>query len=84
MATERANDLKAFLDFARAKLTSGEVDVTLDEVLARWEYENETDAEREDTLRAIREGLDDMHAGRTRPAEEVFAEIRQKFRPGNR
>ena len=30
-------------------------------------------------LRAIKEGIEDMEAGRCRPAREVLAEIRQKF-----
>ena len=30
-------------------------------------------------LDGIRQGLDDMHAGRGRPAEEVFEEIRREF-----
>ena len=28
---------------------------------------------------AVREGLEDMAAGRTRPAREVFAEMRRKY-----
>lgn len=35
--------------------------------------------DREDTLAAIREGLADIEAGRTRPVEEVIDEMRQKF-----
>ena len=30
-------------------------------------------------LEGVRQGLDDMHAGRGRPAEEVFADIRREF-----
>ena len=35
--------------------------------------------ERLDTLRGIQEGLADVEAGRTRPAEEFFAELRAKL-----
>lgn len=35
--------------------------------------------ERLETIAAIREGLEDMKNGRTRPAEEVFEELRQKY-----
>jgi hypothetical protein len=80
MATERANDLRAFLEFANAKLSNGGADLTLDETLSRWEYENETQAEQEETLQAIREGLDDMHAGRTRPFEDFDREFRERHR----
>ena len=34
--------------------------------------------DRLETIAAIREGLEDMKNGRTRPAEEVFEEIRRK------
>jgi prevent-host-death family protein len=36
-------------------------------------------AERLETLEGIRSGLEDMKAGRGRPAEEVFEEIRREF-----
>ena len=35
-------------------------------------------AARADVFEAIRQGLDDVASGRTRPAREVFDEIRQK------
>ena len=37
------------------------------------------EAEEAHTLEAIRQGLEDMRAGRGRPAEEVFADIRREF-----
>jgi hypothetical protein len=33
----------------------------------------------QDAAEAIREGLDDIDHGRTRPAEEVFDDIRRKY-----
>ncbi len=33
----------------------------------------------QDASEAIREGLDDIDHGRTRPADEVFDEIRRKY-----
>ena len=78
MATERVNDLRAFKGFIDQQLSNGGADLTLDEALSRWEYENSTEDEREDTLRAIREGLADAEAGRTRPAREALAELRSK------
>jgi hypothetical protein len=79
MTTDRANDLQAFRAFVDEQLARGGAGLTLDEALALWEYENAPEEEREDTLRAIREGLEDLYAGRTRPAEEVLAEIRKKY-----
>jgi hypothetical protein len=78
MATERANSLKAFRDFADEKLSNGGAEMTLDEALSLWEYENSPEDEREETVKSIRRGLDDMYAGRTRPAEESLRELCRK------
>ena len=81
MATERINDLSAFKGFIEEKLANGGTNLTLDEALINWELENQTDEEREETLQAIRLGLDDMYAGRTVDAFEFVARMRQKFQP---
>ena len=81
----RTNDLRACKGFIKDKLSNGGADLTLDEALVHWEVENQTDEEREDTLRAIGEGLSDIEAGRTRPLEEFDHEFRSMqglaFRP---
>jgi hypothetical protein len=79
MAVERLNDLRAFRDFADQQLVAGGTDLKLDEALDRWEYENSSEAEREETIRAIERGLDDIHAGRTLEAFEFVERMRQKF-----
>jgi hypothetical protein len=78
MATERANDLRAFKGFIEGKLSNGGSDLTLDEALVHWHIENQTDEERQATLRAIGDGLADVEAGRTRPFEEFDREFRSK------
>jgi predicted transcriptional regulator len=78
MATDRANDPKAFRDFLDAKLSNGDSGLTLDEALAHWEIENQSDEEREETLEAIRRGFADIEAGRVRPAREALEELRKK------
>ncbi len=78
MATERANDPRAFRDFLDAKLSNGGEGRSLEELLDLWEYENSPDEEKEQTIRAIQSGLDDMYAGRTRPFEEFDREFRQR------
>ena len=78
MAIERVNDARAFREFLDATLTNGAADLPLDEALSLWEYENAPEEEREETLRAIRRGLDDMYAGRTRDAEESLREMCRK------
>ncbi len=78
MATERANDLRAFTGFIEENLSNGGADLTPEEALVHWEIENQTEQEREDTLQAIRRGFADIEAGRVRPAREALAEIRRK------
>jgi hypothetical protein len=41
MATDRANDLVAFKKFIDEQLATGNVDLELDEALARWKHEHE-------------------------------------------
>lgn len=78
MATDRINDARAFRDFLDAKLLNSGQSVPLDDALGLWEYENQTEEERQGTLQAIQAGLDDMHAGRTRPAEDALRELCRK------
>lgn len=80
MATGRHNDLSAFESFIDQKLSDGELKLTLDDALGLWDYENQDEEEREDTLRAIRQGLADLDAGRVRPAEEVPDELRRELK----
>jgi hypothetical protein len=78
MAIEKANDLLAFKSFIEEQLT-GETVPTVDEVLARWDDENESDVERAATVQAVREALADMEAGGTGiPAREAVAKLRRK------
>jgi hypothetical protein len=79
MATERANDLRAFRDFADSRLSNGNSEMTLDEALGLWDIENATEDERAATVEAVREALSEMRAGDTGvPAREYLAEIRRK------
>jgi hypothetical protein len=78
MATERANDLQAFRSFIDEQLANGEVVLTVDEMLARWEYQNESEEEREESLEAIHRGFADVAAGRVMPARDAVAELRRK------
>jgi hypothetical protein len=77
MATERANDLHAFKSFIDEQLAGATVP-TVDEVLARWAYENQSDEEREEALEAIRRGFADVEHGRVMSAREAVAELRRK------
>ena len=77
MATDRANDLHAFKSFIDEQLAGATVP-TVDEVLARWAYENQSDEEREEALEAIRRGFADVEQGRVMSAREAVAELRRK------
>ncbi len=79
MATNRGNDLMAFTSFAVEQLSNSNIALTLEEALALWEYENQTEAEREDTLQSVRRGLADVEADRVKPAREAMAELRRKY-----
>ena len=48
MATERANDLRAFRQYIDEQLANAGAEMTLDEALIHWEAENQTAAEEED------------------------------------
>ena len=65
-----------------------ELQKIVDQKLETGEYDSATAVvaealnalvERDRTLETIREGIADMEAGRTHPAEEVFEEIRQEL-----
>jgi hypothetical protein len=77
MPTERANDLVAFRMFIDEQLSRSGFGLTLDEALARWESENQTPEERRGTIRAVREGLDDLDAGKTKAIHDFPAELRK-------
>ncbi len=76
MASDRTNDLKAFRDFADQRLASNGAEVTLDEALELWEFENSTEEQREEIRRSIERGIDDMNAGRTVDAFEFIERMR--------
>ncbi len=78
MATDRANDLQAFRSFIDDELAHGGAGLTLDEALARWDYENSSEEEREEIRAAIATGLADIDPGRVRPFEEFDREFRAK------
>lgn len=72
------------LRFARAQVQSGEYANVEDVVKAALrlleEQASEDAAKLAELDRQIQEGLDDIEAGRTRPAEEVFDEIEARLK----
>ena len=79
MAAERINDLLALRGFIDEQLSSEPIP-SVDEVLALWEYENQSKEERRESVEAIRRGLADVEAGRVMDAREAIGELRRKHR----
>ncbi|MFI5460540.1 MAG: hypothetical protein ACHRXM_34430 [Isosphaerales bacterium] len=80
MATERSNDVRAFRSFLDEKLSNGGASLTLDECLDLWDAETQSATERDETVQAVREALDDMLAGDTGiPARDFLAQARRKY-----
>ena len=77
MSTHLPADLEQFVE---AKVRSGRF-ASPDEVIAAGVrlLRQQEEAEEARVLEGIRQGLDDMRAGRGRPAEEVFAEFRREL-----
>ncbi|WP_459555481.1 hypothetical protein [Lacunimicrobium album] len=67
--------LDKFHQFASDYLRSADETLTMDDLLVEWE----SLAHRSEINAAIQEGLDDINAGRTRPAREVTQEIRRSL-----
>src|SRR3954469_24590069 len=66
--------------FVQAKVRSGRFR-SPDEVIAAGVrlLRQQEEADEARVLEGIRQGLEDMHAGRGRPADDVFADIRREF-----
>jgi hypothetical protein len=80
MATDRGNDLQAFKHFIDEKLSGGGGNLTVDEILSLWDIETQAPTEREETVQALREALDDMRSGDIGiPARQFLAEARRKY-----
>ncbi len=71
-------DLEQFVQdqVQRGRFSSHDEAITAAVRLLRQQEE----AEEARTLEGIRQGLEDMKAGRGRPAEEVFGDIRREFK----
>ena len=78
MSIDRMNDLEAFRGFIDEQLKKRGPAPTLDEALARWEYENSTEHKREEVRAAIRQGLADIDAGRVRSCEDFDRDFRAR------
>jgi hypothetical protein len=76
--TVSKEEIIGFQRFALEMLEGAGREVSWSELIGLWRLENPTPEDRPDIHRAIRQGLDDMAAGRVRPADEVIGELRAK------
>jgi predicted transcriptional regulator len=73
MSASQADSLAEFHKFVGEQLQQADAPLmSPEEALARWR-------ERQETLAAIREGLADIEAGRTRPVEETLHELKARL-----
>jgi antitoxin ParD1/3/4 len=67
-------------EFVRSLVQGGQYaseDEVIDEALRLLRQREESEKAR--VLEGIRQGVEDLKAGRSRPADEVFADIRREF-----
>ena len=71
--------LDSFHRFASDKLINGDSDLSLPELFQLWQLENPSAEERTKVSEIIRQGDEDIEAGRGRPVDEVNEELRHKY-----
>lgn len=80
MASSAFEELRSFHAFLSRKLEeNGSEAPSPEEALDLWRMEHPTPEEHEANLEAIRQGLEDLEAGRMRPAREFLAEMCRKY-----
>lgn len=72
MPIEVKNDLESFHRFVEEQLKIGGSKLSPEQALSMWR-------ERLDTIESVHRGLDDIEAGRTRPANEVLTDLREEL-----
>ena len=75
------DQLDSFYRFASDRITGASSDLSLSELLQLWQLENPNDEEREEVNAIIRQGDEDIAAGRGRPVEELHKDLRRKYNP---
>ena len=69
------SDIQSFAAFARDQATHDGAGLSITELAQKWDAQRQC----EEVNEAVREGLADIEAGRTRPAREFMAEVREKL-----
>lgn len=68
-------EVQDFSRFVADELRREQVERSLEDYLRLWREAHE----RDETLQAIQEGMQDVRSGRTRPATEVLSDIRREL-----
>jgi hypothetical protein len=68
-------DLDSFHQFAIGRIDQSDLELTFDDLIVEWDSQRN----RAEINAAIRQGLEDVEAGRTRPASEVLKELRRNL-----
>ena len=72
-------DIRQFAAYATARISNGGADLTRQELFEMWMLENPPAGELEEVNAIIRQGLDDIDAGRSQPVEGVMARLDAKY-----
>ncbi|MFQ5730881.1 MAG: hypothetical protein ACE5KM_02885 [Planctomycetaceae bacterium] len=70
MPTETQTELQSFHSFVAEKLQNGGLELSPERALALWR-------ERRETIASVERGLEDVDAGRVKPAREVLERLGQ-------
>ncbi|MCZ6794554.1 MAG: hypothetical protein O7J95_13170 [Planctomycetota bacterium] len=75
MSAQSPTELETFQQFLSEHLASGDTGLSPEELVRLWRARQDEYAE---AVEAVREGVADMEAGRTRPLEDAAEEIRRR------
>lgn len=75
MSIHEASALENFHQFIGEQLRSNGADISPEEAVVLWR-------ERQQTLEAIREGLEDVESGRVKPLDEFLRDFESRHRIG--
>ena len=73
------DDVQQFAAYVTARISNGGADLTRQELFEMWMLENPPADERAEVNAIIRQGLDDIDAGRSQPVEDVMARLDAKY-----
>jgi len=71
--------LESFHQFAQQRINVDPEALSMDELYLMWRTQNPDDVELAESLEALKRGMADAQAGRTRPARDVFSDLADRF-----